>query len=202
MTMLEDLISFIMILMSVLTPSQEVTLKELSKQENYPHVYVVSQEELAMAACGCPCDVGGAYIGIANIDGVVGHTIIMGGDPDGNMLNTPVWNAILFHEIDHVRQAVEGKYDFVEYMTEEEQKEHRAEMETEAYIHQNAFHMMYRLPPKPIDEHTAFSMAMAAGTPDCYPGYSPIPEEERHNALDLIMFYDQGMIDIYRKKWQ
>ena len=202
MTILEETIGFIMVLMSSLTPSQEVTLEELTLQENYPHVYVISQEDLALAACGCPCDVGGAYIGKANIDGVVGRTVVMGGDPDGNMITLPAWNAILFHEIDHVRQDVEGKYDFVDYMNEDEQKEHRAEMETEAYVHQNSFHMMYGLPIKDVSDHKDFSMAMAAGDAQCYPGYEPIPEEERHNIYDLIMFYDEGMIEVYRKKWQ
>lgn len=202
MTVLEDLISFALVLISILSPSPEVSSDDLLKQENYPHVYVIAQEDLAMSVCGCPCGVSGLYVGVQDVDGVVGQTIIMGGTSDGYMFTSNNWTSGLFHELIHLRQNIEGKMAFTPYLNKEELAELHVELERDAYMHENIFRMVYNLPLHNPDDMANHSTELTTGQAKCFKGYTPIPKKERLNPVDLIMFYDEGIIEVYRNNWQ
>lgn len=202
MTILEDIISFTLLFISTMSPSSETSLGDFGLQENYPHVYVVAKEDLAMSVCGCPCDVGGLYVGKQNIDGVIGRTVIVGGNANGYLYLNDNWSSGLYHELIHLRQDIEGKMDFAGTLDEDELTELHVELEKEAYSEENLYRIVKGLPPHDLSKMSNHSTELTTGQAKCFEGYSPIPKEERPRLLDLIEFYDDGMIDTYRNKWQ
>lgn len=202
MTILEDIISYTLLLISMLSPPSETTIEDLHMQENYPHVYVVAADDLAMSVCGCPCDVGGLYIGKQYIDGVVGRTIVIGGTRDGKMILDDNHSSGLYHEFIHLIQDIEGKMAPAKTMDAEQLSELHIKLETEAYAKENTFRTTKGLPLHDLSAMSNHSTELTTGQARCFEGYSPIPKEDRPRLLDLIEFYDHGMIEIYRNKWK
>lgn len=201
MTILENIILSISMVLSVIAPSKEVSYEMQTSPEYFPHVYVIPQQELALAACGCSCNVGGVYTGFEYMDGMYAMTLIMGGTPDAKIPMDNAWNSVLFHELDHHRQQLSGRMNGSDQYDEEWLMEFRQEMEQEAYMHQNGFNLMYGLPIEDVRTRTDKSTHMSEGTAECADGSTPIAYENRPRLLDLVEFYDDGMIEVYRKNY-
>jgi len=214
MSYIETVINSLIVLLSLLSPIEDFTSEQQLAKDVFPHVYIVPQEELALSVCGCPCSIGGSYLFKRYVGGIEAHTIVMGGiDMDYHFLghdvsvvfpDTPNWNSTLFHELQHHRQVL--AYDLYELEDtikddDEVTKFVHQYMEEEAYMVQNEYNKMMGLPPLEIDYHTSNSMSWSAGESKCAPGVIPIPEEERFDLIDLIEFYDEGMIKVYTDKY-
>ena len=214
MSYIESLIQSLVMILATLSPIEGFSPEQQLESGVFPHVYIVPQEELAMVACGCPCAATGAYLGRQYVGGIESHIIVMGGiekdfvflEEEASVVftNTPYWHAVLYHELDHHRQFLSTDFE-----TLAKQYEHDREvamfvrllMEEEAYVHHNDYHMIVGLPPLQIKGKVSDSLSYASGEKTCPPGVIPIPPEERFNILDLIEFYDEGMIKIYTDKY-
>ena len=214
MSYIESIIQSLVMFLAVLSPVDGFNPEQQLEKEVYPHVYIVPREELTMAVCGCDCDIGGMYLGKRYVGGEIVHTIIMGGiERNFTFLgqnisvlfpDIPQWKAVLYHELDHQRQFLSYNLEeqYSQYFGDEEVEEllHQI-MEEEAYEHQNEFLMVSGLEPIKIDKSVSNSMNWSSGVNTCSPGVTPIPEDKRFNLLDLIEFYDEGMIKIYTEKY-
>jgi len=205
MTILEEVVFLILTTLSSFSPISNLDENDFMSPLTYPHVYVIPEADFQMAACGCPCGLSGAYLGRVRIDDFMAYTIVMSGiERDEEVLvpyKNPFWKSILFHETVHYRSDVKGELEYVNGLSDEDMRVKRIEYENEAYILQNGYNALNGMPLLNVDEATDHSIAQADNTNYCYPGYEPIPEEDRPNMLTLIEFYDDGMIDIYKKKY-
>lgn len=206
MTILEQIIFNVSVLLSLLAPMDNITEVETLQKDVYPHVFIIPQDELALATCGCPCDIAGAYLGKNHIAGYEAHIIIMGGvrDMDGEPMFTPNdkdWQGVLFHELDHHRQFLNGDMEIVRYADDEVLEFYVELMEEMTYQHQNRFLLINNVPTIDTSHGAQDSTKWASGETNCAPGFTPIPEDESHDLLNLIEFYDTGLIDVYRSKY-
>jgi hypothetical protein len=206
LTILEQVIFNISVLLSFLAPIDNLTEVDTLQPDVYPHVYIVPQHELALATCGCPCEISGAYLGKQFIGGYTAHTIVMGGVVNklGDPLFTPNdkdWQGVLFHELDHHRQFLNGDMEITKDLDDEALEFYVELMEEKTYQNQNQFLLFNRMPTMNVEDGAMESTQWAAGETVCKSGVKPIPNDEKPDILDLVEFYDMGLIEIYRNKY-
>lgn len=203
MSILEEVIFIVATLLA--TISGDITTEELLSSRNYPHVYILPEKEFELAVCGCSCDIIGTYIGTNYIDGDYVHTIVMKGflneDNEIRFPNTQYWNSVLFHEMVHFKQRLDGKFNLVGGLNNEDTKKARKEFETEAYVLQNIANQLWGINEIPIDYGVNNSLSTSrTHTSNCLNNEESIPSDQRPYIIDLIEFYDDGMIEIYKEK--
>lgn len=203
MSILEEVIFIVATVLA--TISGDVTTEELLSPLNYPHVYILPNKEFELVVCGCSCDVHGTYMGSNYIAGDYVPTIVMKGlfvkNNEVQFPNNRYWHSILFHEMVHFKQGLDGRFDLIQGLNEEDFNKAREEFENEAYVLQNIANRLWGIEEINTTEGVKNSLSVSnEKTFKCINGEIPIPKEERPNIIDLIEFYDEGMIEIYKEK--
>ena len=204
MTLIESTVISLISLLTVLTPVEDITFVELTLPTNLPHVYIISKDDFEQTFCGCPCDLDGMFTGIQTINNVVGPTLLMKGNKEGEMIQSPIWNGVLYHELIHYRQWLQGKFtneDYEKKITSKNLKL-RTEIEREAYIGQNDFFALNGIPALNVEHMTHMSIMGASGQVKCSNGSIPSSGRNRLNPENIILKskFNRELNKIYRDR--
>jgi hypothetical protein len=202
MTLIENMVYGLVNILYLLSPVDNLTVQEQLQSEVYPHVYIVPQQELALAVCGCPCNSTGIYLGKMTIDNVTGYTIVVYGTLDGLIPLSNYWYSSLYHELVHHRQDL--LYNFVQYndlMNFE--KGIRIMMhdlvEKDAYFNQNYFNFLLGIEDV-RKEYITNSVQISFNEVNCGINQK-LDEKDRPDIVDLIRKYNQSILALYRTKY-
>lgn len=197
---MEQLVQQLLSVLLVLTPT-DVTAEQL-KNVSPPQVYIIPRQELTQSACGgCNCNMQGMYFGGQ------GHVLVVAGNYNPQTQETELsadipTQALLIHELQHyVQHFVYGdKFMEMRNIQQDEGKEFRRTVETEAYEVMNMYVVFNGLPPIDVKRAVEYSVN-AFGSPECSPGEQPTPVEQRTRLSDLIEFYNGDTIEYYQQKY-
>lgn len=194
MDLLGEFTATFLLIISWLAPSDVVTMGDMASDP--PITYVIPVNEFHQTMCGCPCSAGGVYLGEVEIGGIKGKTIFLAGIPYNGVYYVEPGQAM--HEFIHYRQDLEGRMLGQHELTEENQKQLRVDLESEAYEVQNTFYALNGLPQINIDEGVKDSNNWAAGRTQCVNNAPPIPIEERKTPEQLVLEFAKPALDYYK----
>lgn len=207
MTLIESTVLALLTILTLLTPADDVSFKELTSPANLPHVYVLPKNDFEMSICGCPCQAEGVFAGIQEVNKVTGSVLIMKGNENGHMyvqFRNPQWDSVMYHELIHYRQMLQGKFSEDDFKPEitDEHIEYRKQIEREASEGQNDFNAYVGLPPIDVEKSVYHSTMAASGKVECLDGSEPNPKRSVEEIEEVILKtqHNRDLNEIYRKR--